>query len=85
MECGCCNTCNAYDDKNEWKKAFERNQNDAVKSNIENGCYLCNNQYYNLCNKALYQRSFFNGMDIPPCNSDCQVNLEYKLRHGVKS
>ena len=46
-----------YGDKKGWKEAFERNQNDAVKSNIVNGCYLCNNQYYNLCNKALYQRS----------------------------
>ena len=77
-KCGCCNTCDPFNYKNEYL-------NNSVYSNIINGCLLCNNAYYNENNKKIYERSFFNGVIIPPCNTVCQVDLEFKLKNGQKS
>lgn len=85
-ECNCCNGCNAYGYPKLWKKdAPCDNQNEIVKSNIVNGCWICNNQYYNLNNRALFERSMFNGVNIPPCNTVCQVDVNSSLRIGQKS
>lgn len=79
---GCCNTCNGY----QFNEHTKFSTNEQIYSNIVyNGCLLCNNEYYNQNNKKIYERSFFNGMTVPPCNIDCQVNLEFKLKNGQKS
>ena len=82
-KCNCCNTCNAYGYPQMWNK-FPPCQNDQVKSNIINGCWLCNNQYYNLNNKALYERSMFSSNIIPPCNTKCVIDTDSFLRIGKK-
>ena len=84
-QCNCCNTCNAYAYPQMWNKFPPcENQNEQVEKNIINGCWLCNNQYYNLDNKALYERSMFSCNIIPPCNTKCIIDTDSFLRIGKK-
>ena len=85
-QCNCCNTCNAYAYTIMWNKFPPcQNQNEQVKNNIKNGCWLCNNKYYNLENKALYYHSTFSCNNVPPCNTKCMVDTDSFLRIGKQS
>ena len=41
---------------------------DPALYNVLNGCWLCNYDKQNLENDYLMDRSFFNGVEGPPCN-----------------
>lgn len=84
MSCDCCNVCNAYG-YSQIKNKNKSDINNPVESNIKNGCWLCNNQYYNLNNKSIYNYNMFDENIIPPCNIKCQINVDNYLRHGNKS
>lgn len=83
-KCDCCYNCNAYGYKELWNKPEPCAKN-QVEINIKNGCMLCNNRYYQLNNKALYNRTRFSDDIIPPCNTKCMVDISNYLRIGKQS
>lgn len=83
-KCGCCNTCNAYGYKELWSKIPPCEKN-VVESNIKNGCWLCNNQYYNLNNKEIYNYVMNNNNIDVPYNIGCKIDVNSFLRIGNRS
>ena len=76
--------CNAYGYKEFWNK-LEPCPKNQVEINIKNGCMLCNNNYYQLNNKLLYNRIFFNDNIISPCNNICMIDISNYFRNSRKS